>query len=255
MARLIENIDIHKIDIDNCTFCRLYNWYCLLPMEVGIPFFKSAIEVEFRGEIPNMEHPISCLQIDEEEKKILQFIFNIDYIESNIIALREQMYLLERMYTILEKKDEYVDVMYCFAGVEETSNDKSSKKINVVFDQSVSSKLNMYSAEDIVELYNTIMYELRIKRRRIIGPRIPSICINNIYMEYVMFTDLTSFYIRVPMKIREFAHMKSARGFVPPAGPETVGKFILCTDEKMWNVPFTDIDVEVLKNSKNFLKG
>ena len=260
MAELIENIDIHKIDIDNCTFCRPcdYHTYYLVPTRIRIPLFKDAIKIEFLTKPPRTGYPISCLQINEEENKILQFIFfDIEYIGNNIVTIQDHMYLLEKIHMILERRDEYVDVLYSFAGIREEYDEKDNRIFDVTIDQVVCNKLNIYSTEDIVDLYNTAMYELQIKNNIRDSSGDLSVCVGNIYIKPDVFEDLASFYIRVPMKIRELIHVEKisygfSEGLPDFIGPNTVGKFMMCIDEDTWSVPFTDIDVEALKNSKNF---
>ena len=258
MAELIESIDIHEVSGKNilCYLSDNPEYQCLLPTRIGIPLFKDAITIIFQEE--EIEStigscPVFCLQVNTPEKKILEAILDIEFEYDDINIVTKDLYLLEKIHAILEKRDEYIDVLYCFAGVEEYSGQ------GVKLDQFVSSRVGINGIEDIVEIYRTIMYEIKIGRRNVTRHGILSICIDNIYVKVDMPEEAASFYVRVPIRIRDLLYVDiidRLKYYLETTIGHFVGWFTLCRERDSWNVPLIDIEGKVLKDTpKNFLEG
>jgi hypothetical protein len=233
MARLLKNVSPREADIPPLYRCTIYTPIgehasskeskILLPTNVGIPFYKDAIQI-FPTLSSGNSQEISCLILDKDDNEILNVA--VSFMRNFVVVEQEHTYILEKMYSILEKKDEYVDILYCFAAVE---------GCEILLDNFVANMIGV-NYNDIREFSDIIRYNTQIGKYTHIN------VFDNVLALSNEDSEIIEFYIRVPIKIQQFRDIHLAIVY----GTNSVGEFIQCIYEEAWRMPLVDIDVSKL---------
>jgi hypothetical protein len=261
MARLIASASVDEVNTYryNIAFCKpassVHISPAVLPIEVKIPFFENVVKVvfEFVDAILDFHnHSYSYLYVTEKERKILETIFGCR-LRNVIAATQKNLNLLEKMYTILKRKNEYVDVMYLFASIREQRSKRDGKVMEVIFNEHVTNRIGLREEDSIVEFCDITTYELQMRGADKLVYSINNV---NIYMEPVIVSGdfiIVDFFVRIPVKISDLVRIpfeKSVGGLVKFEKPKSIGKFTFCIENQTWSIPLTEININEVLSGK-----